>query len=307
MGQGGKPLTIAVTTASANSTRVVQLLKTFRRLLYGGDTELRVYERLCLDCWRRILSDEAKTVLDQQLRLFNLIQRLSEDKLVVFHDVGSDPYRNWPESALFAFRGEEALAATVLLKPSLQATLIRVDVMLHRGRLSSLEFSAPPKERLRSSGIEILKIDEWIDPMRADTRQDTPEADELPMLTGEMKEWIERNSVSDLRKPLTKSEIDLYLQRFDIVVPEDYVELISQTNGLRSGNCIVLGPSRIRKIVLPERTLCVLVEIEKRGVIGVEQQNQSGDLLFFSNEDEIRPVGSSLLTALEQECIPEHG
>jgi hypothetical protein len=176
--------------------------------------------------------------------------------------------------------------------------------MLHRGRLSSLEFTVPPKEILSSADVKIARLREWLDPMRADAR-DVPQ-EGPPVLSGQLRAWIEEHSISDLRKPQSRNDINAHLAQFGIVVPNDYRELINQTDGLRIGNCTVLGPSRIRKIVLPEKTICVLVEIMHRGIIGVEQQSESGELLFLSNEDnEFRSIGYSLLAALDQECVPE--
>jgi len=271
----------------------------FRRLLYGGTTKLRSYELICLDHWRELLSPEATDVLNRQLQLFDVIQRLSQDKLVTFHRLDSEC---WPHGTLFETRGVETMVATVWLKSGRPGEqVIRVDIILNLGCLSSLEFSISPKGSLgaaRSHQIEIIKIKEWLDPMAADEKR-IPERSAVT-LTGWVKEWSDLRKVH-LREPLSSAKRETILQQFGIKVPPDYKDLLVQTEGLKAGNCTILGASQIRKIVLPLKTLCVLAEVDEQGVIGVEQENEEYELFFLDNEaDDFRSVGFSLRAAVEE-------
>jgi hypothetical protein len=82
----GVALALLSTTHNATVAEEVGLVKRLlRRLLYGGSQKLCPYEEHCFEAFRAALPIEAARILEVQLTAIDLIQRFSNDKLVVLH------------------------------------------------------------------------------------------------------------------------------------------------------------------------------------------------------------------------------
>jgi hypothetical protein len=110
------------------------LLRRIGELLRGGTRRLRAYEDVILAAVREKLPPVERDVLDRQLGVRPFIQRSIGDRMVLF---GFDGGRG-EEMPLFHNRDDAHCLARVRFRsgPSRNVVLL----MIHRGRLSTLEF-----------------------------------------------------------------------------------------------------------------------------------------------------------------------
>jgi hypothetical protein len=118
-------------------------------------------------------------------------------------------------------------------------------------------------------------------------------------LTGWLHDWYVKGKVSNLRAPLAPSRRSGYFDRIDSRLPQDYLECVAQTEGVKISTCLIHGASEIRKIILPDANYYMLADLKGQGALLVKEGNQQGELYFNSYEDdELLPVGKSLQSAL---------
>jgi len=127
-----------------------------------GRNKLRPYERACIDAWRSTLSARLKWRLDEQLTRFDLVQRQARGTKTVFYSVRDPGYTSWSDDVLFHPRGEEqkVFAGSVSARIGDVTESFRFCIYLHRGRLSSLEFSSEPGAISKlSDGLVIVEAE----------------------------------------------------------------------------------------------------------------------------------------------------
>lgn len=270
----------------------------FGSLLFSGTRKLRPYETACVEAWREKLSPESASVLSRQLSRFNLIQRSPDGRLVTFFDTKDKSYATWSSEDLFRLRSEEISAARVWLRSAEHhQSEIKADVVLHRGRLSSIEFNKAP-QRL-GTGVQITKVKPLIDPMGQGEAAAPISVSEIP---GELQNRLRRMAVTDLRKPLSTARRDELAQSIDAKLPDDYVELASATDGATINGWRIYGLSEIRRIVQPDGNFYLLVEATDGRALGVRQETNDAQLYIVSPEGEKpKAAGQSLFARIEHD------
>jgi len=126
------------------SSRISRFL---RNLAFGFRRELRPYEREVLEAAIGLASAEDARCLRLQLEARERVQRWNGDRMLMFGFPPGD------DLDLIASRAGNHCFARVKLRGG-DATVM-VKLMTHRGRLSTLEFSKPPRAML-SAGHQIL-------------------------------------------------------------------------------------------------------------------------------------------------------
>ena len=278
---------------------VVQSL--FGRLLFGGTRELRPYETACVEAWREKLSTEGAAVLSRQLSRFNLIQRTPDGRLVTFFDTKDKSYVTWSSDDFFPLRSQEISAVRVWLRSAedRQQPEIKADVVLHRGRLSSIEFNKAPHS-LRS-GAQVTKVKPLVDPMLLGEAGAPITVSEV---FGELQEWLRRMAATSLRKPLSLAQRERLAQTIDAKLPDDYIKLMSATDGAVINGWRIYGLSEIRRIVQPDDNFYLLAESLDGRAFGVGQETGDGQLYVVSPEgDKPRAAGQSLLACIERDLV----
>lgn len=284
------------------------ILDAANRLYYRffGHNKLRDYENLCLEGWKKQLSSSALTILNKQLGLFDLVQRLSDDKLVTFHYLKDSSYKSWSDENFFPLKTEEICVASISLRSLLssQKSLIKTKIILHKGRLSSFEFNRAPKtvfdRNIQSNNIEVATIEVFADPMLAEDFTHHAPAVKVN-LKGWVQELAKKGEIKFLKNPLTKDEQKKFYLQLSTKLPAEYCELISQTEGLRINNCTIYGISEIRTLVWPEANFYILAEIDDVGTIAVKQEDKQGTIYFIHHEDQIvKDAGSSFRLAVQK-------
>jgi hypothetical protein len=243
---------------------------------------------------------------------FDMVQRLSADKLVTFH---SFKYRSRDEwiaaKAAYKLLADEVRAARIILRVK-DKKRIKATVVLHEGRLSSLEFDLSPRDILerQENRVELKELNGSDMPSDIETECETlvdpmePAGQgplEAPTLTGWVKALADDFNAKTL-SPLSADRRAEFLQTIDSSLPNDYNELVSQTEGMELAPVSINGVQEIRSLVLPHGNYYVLASLQDdRGDLAVKQGERTGRLYLLDSEgQEIEVLGSSLRGALKK-------
>lgn len=281
-----------------------------RRLVYGGTSYLWSYEAACLLAWRARLAASARQVFGKQMESFDMVQRLSVDKLVTFHSFKYRKRDEWiAAAAAYKLLADEVRAARVSLR--MKDKRIKALIVLHEGRLSSLEFDLSPRgvlgsgsrvelNDLNASGMPLdieAECETLVDPMEPAWRG----ALKTPTLTGWVKALADEVNARAF-SPLPAGRRAEFLQAIDSSLPSDYDELVSQTEGMELAPVSINGVQGIRSLVLPHGNYYVLASLQDdRGDLAVKQGERTARLYLLNSEgQEIDVLGSSFRDALEK-------
>jgi hypothetical protein len=124
------------------------MLNQLSRLVHRafGSNRLRSHEKVCIASWRSALPEAARRTLDEQLTKLDYVQRQAGGMKTVFYSVRDPGYESWSDTDFFSLRGEEqkVFVGSVSGKIGDVTKSIHFSIYVHRGRLSSIEFSSEP-------------------------------------------------------------------------------------------------------------------------------------------------------------------
>jgi hypothetical protein len=182
---------------------------------------------------------------------------------------------------------------------------LKLELWLTKGRLFSLVFNKPPKEffaggRLRKVQPTIADVKIWLDPMQSGKAPEKTARQETNIsLHGWLGDWQRKGRVSELQVPLPSQDRVAVLERIDAVLPADYLELISQTEGVKLRDCVIHGAGKIRKVVSVDANYYILADTGTDGGLAVKEGDQGGALYALDYEsDSVRQIGRSLKDAV---------
>ena len=137
-----------------------------------GSKVLRRYERTCINAWRDQLSEEGKNILDWQLSKYDLVQRMSNDKLVCFYCIWDKTCKSFAPAHLFSLRQAEGPPVASIFLQAEQRKRLKADVVIASGRFFGLEFNISPtksveRRNLSDLDFRVREIKVWVDPITA--------------------------------------------------------------------------------------------------------------------------------------------
>lgn len=261
--------------------------------LYGGTKRLKPYETACLSLLLERLPSGARAILEEQLQRFDLIQRAVGGRLMVFyflHSSGGD--RPLPRLSV---TGDENRVARLVVAPEGGGGTVRVDVVLHRGLLSSLQFSRDPKvlgvSTLALKGIDVSP--ELTDDSHVE-RPPQPGAEQQ----GPLLQRLTREAcLTGIVPPAPERERERFTSDVASCVPADYLELLGETNGFCAGAWTFHG-TRARRIVRADADLLVLAEDNEWALCAREDVQEPRVWLYDPIADECLDAGSGFVGAL---------
>lgn len=277
---------------------IKRIRRFFLRLIYSGSPKLHSYEMRCLDCWKQQLSDNAAKILEQQLDRLDSFQRCMKDRLVIFHCLEDQQFRNWPRDILFPLRYDEIHVFRLKLKVYSGETArnLKAEIVLFQGRLSALEFNIPPaigKKTFEIVGFEILA-----DPM--DKRIElTTRTITIATLPEEVASVCGGNSV-DVKEPYPVKVRIERLKQLGCSLPSDYLKIIELFDGIDARDFEIYGLSSMWQHPQQGKSILVLAWIKGSGDIGVQLESQDSVVYYIDNEThEVEKMGGSLISAIK--------
>jgi hypothetical protein len=257
----------------------------FEGLLFGGSRKPRPHESLVLGWFVEGLGHRAGHLLLSQLEVRPLVQRFSNGKMVVFH------FGTFSADLLFPNQAEELNVGRAHVAVQGQRRGIACDLVAHRGRISSLEFSAPPMPLLR--GDATCQRIEWFGDLLGETARQFPVVALGPMLRRICSEF----EVSGVEAQANDEEREAHLRRLSSPAPTDYSDMLRETNGFSIGEWRFLG-NRARRIVTLERNYQVLAESRSLAVCVGEGEQTPRVVLYDQVQDEVVDEADSFVSCL---------
>ena len=263
-----------------NSTRQVQdpMRAVLDRLLFGGTKRLRDYEEACVRALWLALPSNAQKTLEAQMTSIDLVQRAAHDKMVTVFFRRADP-------PLYANREDEFTIAVVSGKPPRS---VRCSIVLHSGRLSSLEFSEPPRRLLAGCTPDDFSVE--VNPVvqAESTVPHDPRVD-----VGVLGRLSSRIRLDDVQPPPE------YSKPFGVsgAMPSDLLQLVSETGGFKVKSWRFYGATP-RSIVRHDGTYYIFAENDETALCVREDEEEPLVYIYDQISDEVQGSTSGFVDAL---------
>ncbi|HWQ91721.1 MAG TPA: hypothetical protein VN673_08620 [Clostridia bacterium] len=222
---------------------------------FFGRPRLTAVESRVISAVSGKLPPAAKQLFDAQMDRVNRIQRFSSGKEANFYTLKRGK-PSLEERFLFPLR-TETLLATVHLNLDQDKKPLRADVWLVNGHVFSVDFNKipgnPSEEEIHVAKVEILR-----DAMIAAS-------------AGSAFETKRREEVlATIRSKL----------------PDEYLQLVGEGQGVTVNDWAVSGIQGIRKVVQRDANYYLLAEKEGMGAIGIKEDESSGQIYYLDYGDD---------------------
>ena len=178
-----------------------------------------------------------------------------------------------------------------------------------RGALFSIVYSNYPPWKARHFGEPIIeKVKIHYDVMREvhETEDDFEKSKSIKskVLSGWLGEWQGKYTISDMTKPTSKKRRKERLKELDIRPPQDYLELLDQTEGMTIESVSILGIEEAYEVDLSSGTYVLMAEIHTPNAdvlfLLLKKGARDGQLYTCDHEDmECVACGTSFRKAVE--------
>jgi hypothetical protein len=286
---------------------ITRALSTIYHRMFGSRA-LRPYESICIEAWRQNLSKDCIKILDWQLGKYDLVQRMSDDKLVCFYRIGDSRCASFPAEYLFAANESEIPPASIYLlsKGTKNMKPMKVDIVIVSGRFFGLELSVPPGQYFSGLGwhkteTEVCEVKVWRDLTVA---QEKPLSlrPQRPVLNGWPSDLLSDSFGVPLGSEFGLNKSDILLGSVDAKLPSDYLAFIAHAGGALVLGWTIFGLNEIRKIVYPKDNYYILAEREGKAALAVKEGANDVEIYLLDIEgNELLKLGGSLKTAIESQ------
>lgn len=266
---------------------------------------IKPLERRLLESLASRLELEARRILHSQIASINMVQRHTDCKELCFYRMKwGKPTAN-PRQAFPLNADEIKLASATFTVPDCSTTF-QVDFWLVQGFLFSMTFDQSPKTYLKAETVQIERLDVHHDPMQAIPGIEKRKSE--VHLSGWLADWNSQHPLSNLSAPLAPQDRERICNGIPAVLPKDYLDLVSQTEGATIGPCTIYGLYAIRQVVLSDATYFILAETQNVGAIAVKHSATNAVLYICDyNGSTPSPDGDSIRAAVDQSLKAEQG
>jgi hypothetical protein len=274
--------------------------------LFARNSDLNDFERWVVDIAADKLKPEVAHILYRRLTAVNKVSRLTNGREINLYTIRhgkpsfSDDWR-YPDMR------EEAVLATVTVKHPANRQKLEAEVWIVEG-FFSITFNKEPKPFFAGVDLKALPEDRvdvkvHYDPMLPQVLETEGTVD-TSKLSGWVLDAYRAGTISDLKKQLPAAKRKAALGRLEAHFPEDYEELIAQTDGARIDAWKVHGPNAIRQVVLEDGSYYILAEADTPHVLAVKEGDHKSLIYRYDLETgERRIVGPSI----RQACLASSG
>ena len=275
------------------------MMRKILRLIRGYEYQLYRFESDLLDAVKSHLAQDAALLFAAQIRAFNRIYRFSGGKEINLHGLRGRNY----DDIRFANKQEQLLLATAILNSPKNNHSMKAELWLVNGRVFSVNFIKPPEAVFGKEGIDQAKatvtdVKILADPM-VEEESNIIRPHTIPELPPEWKGSLDKYQPTGFRMPLAKSKRNQVLKTIEAKLPEDYLKMIEQSDGVSFSNCRVYGLFDIRKVILPAKDYYILAEHEGPRLLAVKSGSKEREIFIIDleNDEEIL-AGKTFVEAL---------
>lgn len=271
--------------------------------VFRNNNKLHKFELDVINAVKNVLDDDAVNIIQNQIDNVRFVQRLSATN---GKEVNLYLSQKNDDKLQFPFSDTQELFAKIFIVKSNELKILKVDLWLVNGRLFSLLFSEAPSvfysgRSYKNIIPEIKDVKIWYNPIRTKNIYSNEFIKSFEF-HGWLKEILPQVTMSELRMPLSSDTIKSYISRFDTKFPDDYLELVSQAEGVIIFNfCTILGLRSVNHVVTKNNcNAYIIAEVSGCGALVVKYESYTGDIFLWSNFDDCDEilVGTSLKEAI---------
>ncbi len=207
-------------------------------------------EARLLDELKAHLAPDAKRIVSAQLDAVNLVQRTSDTREVRLYCM-KDRRVDWNAVTPLSVPVKELRFATIKFSMEGAAAKITADFLIVNGYLSFIEFDNTVRSVLNRDNIVIHSVMIHQNPLRP--FQEPAQALTVPS-TVPLRGWLDRlsqnHSVTNFSPALAAEDRQRLAKFYGTIFPDEYLELVSQTEGCVIENCSISGLANLQEIEL---------------------------------------------------------
>lgn len=175
-------------------------------------------------------------------------------------------------------RKDESKLATICFKVDNEKYSIEFDN--YDGRLWGWKIRPNPKSIMKVDSFQVTSKKVNTDPNYfAQPSFKKEKQKEVPTFTGWLSKLTEIDNVKESWLPIDSEFLRNYTKQIDSKLPDGYLELIEQTEGLEFDQYRILGVSEIYSTRLDDGNYLHLVEFDD-GIIAIKEGEQTGKLYY---------------------------
>ena len=175
-------------------------------------------------------------------------------------------------------RRDESKLATIRFKVNNEKYSVEFDN--YDGRLWGWKIRPNPKLIMKLDSLQVTSNKINTDPNSfAQPSFKKEKQKEVPIFTGWLSKLTEIDNIKESWEPIGSEFLGNYTKRIDSKLPDGYLELVEQTEGLEFEQCRVLGVSEIFATGLDDGNYYHLAEFDD-GIIGIKEGEQTGTVYY---------------------------
>ena len=256
-------------------------LKTWITTLFRREV-IAPLDKQILDAVRKHLSPEAQAIWDEQLRVLRRCQFFLGTEANYYPASPDEPTIRFPHHP-----GEERRLAVVRFE--CHSTVYQARVYLVNGRLFSIEYSRDVRRirNRRDVEVRVLSVELLSEPMYPDSPVSPRVVSDpslFPVMGGWLADWISQHPVLEMAYPMDATERERWLHRRQLLLPDDYHELLKQCDGFTTGDVDVFGISSMYEVNFGEAIYWVLAG-RGGGFIVAREGDERPRVYYFHHEE----------------------
>jgi hypothetical protein len=205
-------------------------------------------------------------------------------------------------------RKDESKLATIRFKVNNEKYSVEFDN--YDGRLWGWKIRPNPKWIMKVDSFQVTSKKINTDPNSfAQPSFNKEKRKEVPTLIGWLSKLTEIDNIKESWRPIGSEFLGNYTKRIDSKLPDGYLELVEQTEGLEFEQYRILGVSEIYTTGLDDGNYFHLAEFDD-GIIAIKEGEQTGKLYFCHYSgllDELSSDFGKELIEKVKNTIPQHG
>lgn len=254
-------------------------------------------------------------LISVQNRLDKNALELFLKQIEVFTNDQSVAYSGKYKSIAFPYFEHSELFASLLIKHNSNEDTLTANLSLYNGIITKFEFNQEPRifyscDSWQDIDPIIIDVQLFFDPLNREHTYIDNGVDALK-LSGILQRWYSNDILtSKLSTPLNETQISMLLSKYDTKFPDEYINIIRQTEGVELLDIISIYP--LRDINAVDGLRCnggcemfVFAEVHGECSFYVKSGDYSG-AIYFSPYDDIEDYFGISLTKAFSECLKNY-